>query len=90
MVLNIRIVQGPSSSAPVHVRGPAPVTVTVSEDERQRLDSWAHRSRSAPQVARRARIILACAEQTVVSRSQEVSTDSEQILRTRERLANQR
>ncbi len=43
------------------MRGPAPVTVTVSDDERQRLDSWAHRSRSAPQVARRARIILACA-----------------------------
>ena len=43
------------------MRGRAPVTVTVSEDERQRLDSWAHRSRSAPQVARRARIILACA-----------------------------
>ena len=43
------------------MRGPAPVTVTVNEDERQRLDSWAHRSRSAPQLARRARIVLACA-----------------------------
>lgn len=43
------------------MRGPAPATVTVNEDERQRLDSWAHRSRSAPRVARRARIILACA-----------------------------
>jgi transposase len=34
----------------------------VTADERQRLDSLAHRSRSAPHVARRARIILACAE----------------------------
>lgn len=42
-------------------RGPTPTTVTVSEPERERLDSWAHRSRSAPRLARRARIILACA-----------------------------
>jgi transposase len=34
----------------------------LTADERQRLDSLAHRSRSAPHVARRARIILACAE----------------------------
>ena len=43
------------------MRGPAPTVVTLSTDERPRLDSWAHRSRSAPHVARRARIILACA-----------------------------
>ena len=43
----------------------------LTDEERQRLDSLAHRSRSAPQVARRARIILACAEgadSTVVAR----------------------
>ena len=34
----------------------------LTADERHRLDSLAHRSRSAPHVARRARIILACAE----------------------------
>jgi transposase len=34
----------------------------LTADERQHLDSLAHRSRSAPHVARRARIILACAE----------------------------
>jgi transposase len=39
-------------------------TLILTNDERQRLDSLAHRSRSAPQVARRARIILACAEGT--------------------------
>lgn len=38
------------------------VALIVTEDERRRLDSLAHRSRSAPHVARRARIILACAE----------------------------
>ena len=36
----------------------------LTTDERKRLESLAHRSRSAPQVARRARIVLACAEGT--------------------------
>jgi transposase len=36
--------------------------LNVTDDERQRLESLAHRSRSAPHVARRARIILLCAE----------------------------
>lgn len=40
------------------------VALVLTADERQRLESLAHRSRSAPQVARRARIILACAEGT--------------------------
>jgi transposase len=34
----------------------------LTADERRRLDSLGHRSRSPPHVARRARIILACAE----------------------------
>ena len=38
------------------------VALILTGDERRRLESLAHRSRSAPQVARRARIILACAE----------------------------
>ena len=40
------------------------VAVILTDEERRRLDSLAHRSRSAPAVARRARIILACAEGT--------------------------
>ena len=40
------------------------VALIVTTDERRRLESLAHRSRSAPHVARRARIILACAEGT--------------------------
>ena len=34
----------------------------LTNNERERLDSLAHRSRSSPALARRARIILACAE----------------------------
>ena len=45
-------------------RGRPKVALILTVDERRRLESLAHRSRSAPQVARRARIILACAEGT--------------------------
>jgi len=38
------------------------VALILTDEERRRLDSLAHRSRSAPHVARRARIILACAD----------------------------
>jgi transposase len=40
------------------------VALILTDEERHRLESLAHRSRSAPHVARRARIILACAEGT--------------------------
>jgi hypothetical protein len=42
--------------------GRGKVAVVLTDDERRRLESLAHRSRSASYVARRARIILACAE----------------------------
>ena len=45
--------------------------LVVTEEERRRLDSLAHRARSAPGPARRARIILACAagqDNTTVAR----------------------
>src|SRR5258706_5125119 len=38
------------------------IALILSDDERVRLDSLAHRARTAPHLARRARIILACAE----------------------------
>ena len=38
------------------------VPLILTEEERVRLDSLAHRSRTAPHLARRARIVLACAE----------------------------
>jgi transposase len=37
-------------------------TLKLNEDEKRELTSLAHRSRSAPALARRARIVLACAE----------------------------
>jgi transposase len=40
------------------------VALILTDEERHRLESLAHRSRSAPHVARRARIILACADGT--------------------------
>ena len=40
------------------------VALILTDEERQRLESLAHRSRSAPHVARPARIILTCAEGT--------------------------
>lgn len=36
--------------------------LTITEEERARLQSLAHRSRSQPLLARRARVVLACAE----------------------------
>src|SRR5258706_14494783 len=45
-------------------RGRPKVALILTDEDRRRLDSLAHRSRSAPHVARRARIILACAEGT--------------------------
>src|SRR5437762_2422346 len=38
------------------------VPLILTDDERVQLDSLAHRSPTAPHLARRARIILACAE----------------------------
>lgn len=38
------------------------IALILTDHERVRLDSLAHRSRTAPHLARRARIILACAE----------------------------
>ena len=43
-------------------RGRPKVALILTADERQRLESLAHRSRSAPAVARRARLIVACAD----------------------------
>src|SRR6266446_3989080 len=37
-------------------------SLVLTTDERRELESLAHRSRSAPAIARRARIVLACAE----------------------------
>jgi transposase len=52
-------------------KGRPKVALILTDEERRRLDSPAHRSRTVPHVARRARIILACADgsdSTVVAR----------------------
>lgn len=62
------------------------ITFMLTADERPQLDSLAHRSRSAPHVARRARIILACAdgrETTSVARRLHVSPTTVCKWRTR-------
>lgn len=45
-------------------KGRPKVALILTDEEHRRLESLAHRSRTAPHVARRARIILACAEGT--------------------------
>jgi transposase len=43
-------------------RGPKPVEITLSDDERARLEAWTRRRKSAQGLALRSRIVLACAE----------------------------
>ena len=61
------------------------VALILTDDERVRLDSLAHRSRTAPHLARRARIILACAEghdnKTVAKRLRMVADHGLQMAR---------
>jgi len=42
-------------------RGPAAVSIEISESERETLERWARRRRSAAGLAQRSRIVLACA-----------------------------
>src|SRR5438105_15853671 len=67
------------------------VALILTDEERRRLDSLAHRSRSAPQLARRARIIVACADGTdskVVARRLHVTPGT--VCKWRGRLITQR
>jgi len=60
--------------------------LTVTRDERHRLESLAHRSRSAPHLARRARLVLACAdgqETTAIARRLHLSATTVCKWRTR-------
>jgi transposase len=42
--------------------GPAPATLVLSDEERETLERWARRPRSAQSLALRCRVVLACAE----------------------------
>jgi transposase len=71
----------------VSMRTGRPKTALIlTDDERRQLDSLAHRSRSAAALARRARIILACAagtDNTVVARRLHVTPGTVSKWRTR-------
>ena len=63
----------------------------LTADEREQLVSMAHRSRSAPQVARRARLVLACATgltNTAVARRLRVAPGT--VCKWRRRFVEQR
>ena len=51
-------------------RGPAPVEVVLSDDERATLERWARRPKSEQSLALRCRIVLACADGLVTPRWQ--------------------
>ena len=61
------------------------VPLVLTTPEQQALDSLAHRARTAPQVARRARIVLACARgldnQTVAKKLRVFSPDGGPLAR---------
>src|SRR5512137_1521445 len=66
-------------------------SLIVSDDERQQLQSLAHRSRTASFAARRARIILACADgltNTAVARRLRVAPGT--VCKWRQRFVEQR
>lgn len=63
----------------------------VNADEREHLDSLAHRSRSAPQIARRARIILACADgRTTMSVAKRLHVSATTVCKWRTRFLRDR
>ena len=44
-------------------------SLVLTDEERRQLETLAHRARTAPQLARRARIVLMCAAGTIASRA---------------------
>jgi transposase len=72
-------------------RGPAAVPIELTDGEREQLEAWARRRRSAAGLAQRSRIVLACAKgatNTAVARQVGVSVPT--VRRWRGRFSEQR
>jgi transposase len=72
-------------------RGPAAVSIELTDEEREALQRWARRRRSAAGLAQRSRIVLACAEgQTNVAVAERVGVSVPTVRRWRGRFAEGR
>ena len=72
-------------------RGPAAVSIELTDEEREALQRWARRRRSAAGLAQRSRIVLACAEgQTNVAVAERVGVSVPTVRRWRGRFAERR
>ena len=72
-------------------RGPAAVSIELTDGERETLARWARRRRSAAGLAQRSRIVLACAEgQTNTAVAAQVGVSVPTVRRWRGRFAKQR
>jgi len=73
------------------LRGPAAVSIELTDEERQTLEGWARRRRSAAGLAQRSRIVLACAEgRTNTAVAQQVGVSVPTVRRWRGRFAEAR
>jgi transposase len=72
-------------------RGPAAVSIELTDDEREALARWSRRRRSAAGLAQRSRIVLACAEGlTNVAVAERVGVSVPTVRRWRGRFAERR
>jgi transposase len=72
-------------------RGPAAVSIELTDDERVSLQRWARRRRSAAGLAQRSRIVLACAEgQTNAAVAERIGVSVPTVRRWRGRFAERR
>ena len=72
-------------------RGPAAVSIEISESERETLERWARRRRSAAGLAQRSRIVLACARgATNTAVAAQVGVSVPTVRRWRGRFSQQR
>ena len=72
-------------------RGPAAVSIELTDEEREALQRWSRRRRSAAGLAQRSRIVLACAEgQTNTAVAKRVGVSVPTVRRWRGRFAERR